>query len=63
VAWCGVQVVDLITGTVDHWFRIDGAIGELYDTAVVKGPTCAMSLGFTSTEIQSLVTYSRTPAA
>jgi uncharacterized protein (TIGR03032 family) len=55
--WCGVQVVNLTSRKVDHWFRIDGEVTELYDTAVVKGPSCSMALGFASTEIVNLVTH------
>lgn len=58
-AWCGVQVIDLSSGKVVHWFRIDGAVTELYDTAIVRGPRCAMALGFASDEIVNLVTYDR----
>ncbi len=42
--WCGVQVVDINTGVCQHWFRIDGEIGELYDVAVVPNVSCAKSL-------------------
>jgi uncharacterized protein (TIGR03032 family) len=55
--WCGVQVIDLETGAVAHWFRIDGAIGELYDVAVVGGVFRPMSLGFASNDILGLVTH------
>ena len=27
--WCGVQVIDLRTGTCPDWFRINGAVAEL----------------------------------
>jgi len=55
--WCGVQVIDLDTGACVHWFRIDGAIGELYDLAVVPGVTRAMSLSFASNEVLGLITH------
>jgi uncharacterized protein (TIGR03032 family) len=55
--WCGVQVIDLDTGTCVHWFRIDGPVGELYDVAVIPGVTRAMSLGFASSEILGLITH------
>ena len=57
-AWCGVQVIDLNSSKVDHWFRIDGQVTELYDTAIVAGPSCSMALGFASTEILNLITHS-----
>jgi len=55
--WCGVQVIDLESGSVAHWFRIDGAIGELYDVAVVPGVLRPMSLGFASNEVLGLITH------
>lgn len=55
-AWCGVQVIDLQTGTCVQWFRIDGTVGELFDVAVISGHLCPMSVGFMSGEIRSLVT-------
>lgn len=55
--WCGVQVIDLETGGCAFWFRIDGAIGELYDVTVVPGVTRAMSLGFASSEVLALTTH------
>ena len=61
--WCGIQVIDLETGTCAEWFRIDGAIGEVYDVAAIPGVACPMSLGFGSTEIQTLITHDDLPDA
>ena len=55
--WCGVQVIDLDTGTCVHWFRIDGPVAELYDVGVVPGVIRPMSLSFASTEILGLITH------
>ena len=55
--WCGVQIVDLNDGSVAHWFRIDGAVSEVYDVAILPGRSCAMSVGLESPEIRSLVTH------
>ncbi len=55
--WCGVQVIDLKTGRCVEWFRVDGAIGELYDVGVLAGVVCPMSLGFTSDEIAGFITH------
>jgi hypothetical protein len=52
-----VQVIDLDSGTCVHWFRLDGAVAELYDLAVVPGATRPMSLGFGSNEILGLITH------
>ena len=55
--WCGVQIIDLDTGSCVQWFRIDGAIGELYDVCVLPGIKCGMALGFATDEIAGLVTH------
>ena len=55
--WCGVQVIDLTTGACVHWFRLDGAVAELYDLAVVPGAMRPMALGFASNEILGLITH------
>jgi uncharacterized protein (TIGR03032 family) len=60
--WCGVQIIDLNTGSVAHWFRIDGAVAELYDAGVIPGALCPMALGFAGGEILSLVTHEDLPA-
>lgn len=54
--WCGIQVIDLETGTCVQWFRMDGEVGEIFDVAVIQGRLCPMSIGFISNEIKSLVT-------
>lgn len=56
-AWCGMQVIDIETGTCVEWFRIDGAVSEIYDTAVIPDIYCPMSIGFSSDEIQNLITF------
>ena len=55
--WCGLQIVDLETGSCVQWFRIDGAVAEMYDVAVLQGTACPMSLGFSTGEIMSLITH------
>ena len=56
-AWCGIQIIDLENGACVEWFRIDGAISEVYDVAVVPGFACPMSLGFASDDIKGLITH------
>jgi len=55
--WCGVQVIDLTSGSCVQWFRIDGAIAELYDVAVVTGCKQPMALGFATDDILSFITH------
>ncbi len=56
-AWSGVQIIDLETGCVVHWLRIDGPVTELYDVAVIPGVRTPMSLGFWSADIAQLITH------
>ncbi len=55
--WCGLQIIDLVTGACVDWFRIDGNVAEIYDIATLPGVTCPMSLGLASSEIQTLITH------
>ena len=60
--WTGVQIINLATGSVAEWFRIDGAVAEIYDTAVVPGVACGMSLGLGAGELATFVTTEDMPA-
>lgn len=55
--WCGVQVIDLSSGSCVDWFRIDGDIGELFDVELAHGFTCAMTVSPTSSDAANLVTF------
>ena len=54
--WCGVQIIDLETGGCVDWLRIDGAVAELYDVAVIPGVRLPMALTPFSDEAASLIT-------
>jgi len=55
--WTGVQVIDLDTGRVAQWLRLDGPVAELYDTATLPGVRTPMSIGFLSGDIANLLTH------
>ena len=55
--WCGIQVIDMDSLACVEWFRIDGAISEIYDVALIPNINCPMSIGFTSNEIMGLITH------
>ena len=55
--WCGIQVIDTKTGTCVEWFRIDGAVAELYDVEVLPGIACPMALSPSSPEIMNFLTW------
>jgi uncharacterized protein (TIGR03032 family) len=53
---CGLQIIDLRTGTIAHWLRLDGSlVTELYDVVVVPGVRQPMALGFKTNEIERLL--------
>ena len=54
-ARCGLMVVDLRSGDVAHWLRIEGMVRELYDVAVLPGVARPMALGFKTDEIQRTI--------
>lgn len=53
---CGLQVIDLRSGTVAHWLRLDGKlVTELYDVVVLPQVRQPMALGFKSNEIERML--------
>jgi uncharacterized protein (TIGR03032 family) len=52
---CGLQVIDLNSGDVVHWLRMQGDVSELYDVAALPGVARPMALGFKSDEIQRVL--------
>ena len=52
----GLQVIDLRTGDVVHWLRIEGMIEELYDVVTLPGVKRPMALGFRTDEIRRMIT-------
>jgi uncharacterized protein (TIGR03032 family) len=56
-AWCGVQIVNLNSGDIVQWMRIEGAVTELYDVAVLPGVRRPMASSFTGPEINEPMTF------
>ncbi|TPG43735.1 TIGR03032 family protein [Sphingomonas koreensis] len=55
--WCGVMIIDLRTGGIVEWIKLDGHITELFDVAAMPGVKCPMSVGLDSLEIRSTITF------
>jgi uncharacterized protein (TIGR03032 family) len=56
-ARCGLHVIDIRTGGVVEWVRLEGMVSELYDIVTLPGVVRPMALGFAKTdEIQRLIT-------
>ena len=55
-AQCGLQIIDLNTGTIAHWVRLDGSlVTELYDSVVLPGVRQPLALGFLNNEIERML--------
>jgi uncharacterized protein (TIGR03032 family) len=52
---CGLFVVDLRTGSIEHEVEISGAVQELYDVAVLPGVRHPSALGFLGDNIHYLI--------
>ncbi|NQY32210.1 MAG: TIGR03032 family protein [Coraliomargarita sp.] len=55
--WCGVQVIELSSGTCVDWFRIDGEVAELYDLELIDGVRCPMTVSPSSPDAATLITF------
>ena len=55
-ARCALYVVDLRSGDVVHWLRIDGLVEELYAGATLPNVTRPMAIGFKSDEVRRTIT-------
>ena len=54
-ARCALQVIDLRTGDVVHWLRIEGIVRELYDVVALPNVVRPMALGFKTDEIRRTI--------
>lgn len=52
---CGLAVIDLKTGDLAHWLRLEGVVQELFDVAVLKGVARPAAIGFRSDEIRRVI--------
>ncbi|KPF75217.1 hypothetical protein IP88_07310 [alpha proteobacterium AAP81b] len=52
---CGLAVIDLASGDMVHWLRIEGVVRELYDVGVLPGVRQPAAIGFKTDEIKHLI--------
>lgn len=52
---CGLAVIDLATGDMVHWVRIEGVVRELYDVGVLPGARLPAAIGFKTDEIKRVI--------
>jgi uncharacterized protein (TIGR03032 family) len=55
--WCGVMIVNLGSGDVVEWIKLDGHITELFDVTTLPGIACPMSIGPGTAEMLNAVTF------
>jgi uncharacterized protein (TIGR03032 family) len=55
-AQCGLQIIDLRSGQVAHWLRLEGVFSELYDVVVLPNVERPMALGLKTDDIARLIT-------
>ena len=48
-------MIDLSSGAVVHWVRVEGMVAELYDVVALPGVRRPMALGFKTDEIQRTI--------
>lgn len=54
-AQCGLQIIDLKTGDILHWVKIEGDVTEIYDVVALNGTRRPMALGLRTDEIERLL--------
>jgi uncharacterized protein (TIGR03032 family) len=52
---CGLYVIDLRTGDIAHWLRLEGFVTELYDVVALPGVVRPSMIGFRSDEIRRTI--------
>ena len=55
--WCGIYIIDLRSGDIVEWIRLQGFVKELFDVAVIPDVQCPMALGIGSPDIQNLISF------
>ncbi|MDA0978127.1 MAG: DUF4915 domain-containing protein, partial [Proteobacteria bacterium] len=51
----GLFVIDLKTGDIAHWLRLEGIVSELYDVVTLPGVKRPSALGLRSDEIRRTI--------
>lgn len=55
--WCGVLIVNLASGDIVEWIRLEGHITEMFDVAAMEGVTCPMAVGPNTAEMQNTISF------
>jgi uncharacterized protein (TIGR03032 family) len=57
--WCGIMVINLNSGDIVEFIRLDGHVKELFDVAVIPNALCPMAIGVNSPEIHSMLFWDK----
>jgi len=60
-AWCGVLIVNLASGDIVEWIRLEGAITEVFDVAAMPGTRCPMAVGPGTLEMRNTISFEPLP--
>jgi len=52
---CGLAVVDLKSGDMTNWVRLEGVVRELYDVAALPGVRRPSAIGFKTDEVNRII--------
>jgi uncharacterized protein (TIGR03032 family) len=52
---CGLAIIDLDSGEMAHWLRIEGVVRELYDVAALPGARRPAAIGFKTDEVRRTI--------
>jgi uncharacterized protein (TIGR03032 family) len=52
---CGLAVIDLASGDMVHWLRIEGMVQELYDVVALPGTTLPAAICFKAGAIKHMI--------
>lgn len=52
---CGLAIIDLTSGDMTGWVRIEGVVRELYDVAVLPGLRRPSAIGFKTDEVKHVI--------
>jgi len=49
--WCGIQIINLASGDIVEWIRLEGSVTELFAVSAIPGVRRPMAAGFLNDEI------------
>ncbi|HKR25248.1 MAG TPA: TIGR03032 family protein [Allosphingosinicella sp.] len=52
---CGLAIIDLASGDMAHWLRLEGVVRELYDVVALPGVRRPSAIGFRTDEINYVI--------